>query len=103
MNCQKNECPNVAEVALCIKIPAMNVSIDEHEPISVAINLKLCRSCLAKEDVHVWLSHNNNYLKLMVARQVQALGKQPPDFNRAWLEGIALDGPELKILTQNQN
>jgi hypothetical protein len=74
-------------------VPAKGWAIDMHQPIGVLVNLPLCKSHF-DEFRKDWNWDEAGDLKGMIERMAQ--GKQPPDFDRAFVTSVHVDSEEFR-------
>lgn len=96
MRCQTTNCPNEAECAIALNVPAMHCPIAEHDPLRLVIGIQLCASCAEEEK-----ACPQEWINLPHYRQIfhtAAQGKAPPDFKRAFINRVELDSAEWQLL-----
>lgn len=89
--CQKTDCGRPATTAPTLNIPAKGFPISLHQPIRMVIGLRLCRHCARQATAPDFLTD-----KIKAVVEAMARGKAPPDFDRAFVSPISLDGDEFQ-------
>lgn len=87
----RNDCTAEATCALAVNVPAKGWPIDLHSPMRAVTGVVVC-------DQHFGDCEASDFLDLPTGGmrklfEVLAEGKQPPDFDRAYLSKIKLDDP----------
>jgi hypothetical protein len=95
MKCSRTGCERDAVVALMLNVPAKDCPIPEHEPIQIVINLQMCEGCLSEAKAADFLTKDLEHVVKIAAK-----GMQPPDFGRAFVTGIPLDDPKMKMFAR---
>lgn len=96
MTCTRTGCGRPAAFAPKICVPAMGRAIGKHKPIEVAFTGGICGECMAGLTAADFLSPDDPagaHLRQLVA--IGAGGHVLPDFGRAWVEALPLDGAEF--------
>lgn len=96
--CQSKGCTHAAKVVPQINVPAMHWSVEQHQPLACIMNLMLCEMHFAElEPADVFLRFDidgkNNMREMF---ELLARGKQPPDFDRAWISKISMGSKRYK-------
>ena len=83
MSCQTKDCPQKGEWSIVINIPATGFSTEAAPPLSVILDLALCRDHAEDADVEEFLTP-----EFRARIMANMAGRVPPDFDRAWPEAI---------------
>lgn len=94
-DCQKVGCTRSATKALSINVPAKGWPISLHQPARVVIGLRLCRQCAAEAKAEDFLTFDT-VIKPTLEGMCRASMKAEPDFDRAFISPISLDGDEYQ-------
>jgi hypothetical protein len=90
--CDYNGCLNNAHLALRLRVPAEGYDVSMHEPMKAIIGVCTCVEHfhnLGPADVARFLTPAMRKLFVEFAK-----GKAPPDFRRAFVEGVNLHNPD---------
>lgn len=90
--CQHDGCAHAARWAVSVRVPALGWSLEAHTPLSLVMPVKLCRDHFAELTPATFVTDD---IRKRVAEVLSALGRTAPDFERAWLEHLPLDHPEV--------
>lgn len=96
MNCTRKGCDRPAAFVPKICVPAMGRAIGAHRPLEVGLTLPTCAECMAGLTRDNFISPDHPagaHLRHVIG--LAAGGRVLPDFDRAWVEGVALDGVEF--------
>jgi hypothetical protein len=103
MKCGDSNCEAEATHMPKICVPATGWPIDQHNPISVVMGLKLClkhtRAFRAKETLGLKGEHT---MRKVIEVMAKSYGGVPPDFARAFVQPISIDSPEGRALEISQ-
>lgn len=91
--CQKTGCTRPASKALTINVPAKGWPVSLHQPIRMVLGLRLCRQCAAEATPAEFLTDDMRRATEITCR---ASKKAEPDFDRAFISPISLDGHEYQ-------
>lgn len=91
--CQKTGCTRPASKVLTVNVPAKGWPVSLHQPVRLVIDLRLCRHCAAEAKIVEFLSDD---LKQAIEITCRASKKADPDFARAFLSPISIDGEEYQ-------
>ena len=100
MKCNWDACAEEATHALRVCVPAKDWPIDMHQPARMILPLKCCLEHIRGFNSQEFFDENP---KLKEVFRIMLEGKQSPDFERAFVEPIGLDDPELAILEQQES
>jgi hypothetical protein len=83
-----------------ICVPARDWPIDLHQPLSVILNLHCCLAHAKAFDVNEFLDMPTPAAGKTnkIIFEMMAAGKQPPDFDRAFVSAVALNSKEVLAL-----
>lgn len=95
MKCSSKDCQADAVCGAAVRVPALNCPVAEHEPLKAALGLRFCEVHFAELKLEDFV---NEEFRKLVRGTLQHQGKAPPDFDRAWLERLELDSPDMKAL-----
>lgn len=93
--CQKNGCTWPASKALTLNVPAKGWPIALHQPVRMVIGLQLCRQCAAAAKPAEFLAGDIT-IKATIESVCRTAKKAEPDFDRAFISPISLDGDEYR-------
>ncbi len=93
--CQEKGCHRFAEFVPRINVPAQGWSVEMHQPLSVIMSLKLCEKHIdgLKAADFLRVGEEKGMARIF---EIAAAGKQPPDFDRAWISKVRLTSDEWK-------
>jgi len=92
--CQRDGCAHAGKWAPKLCVPARDWAIDLHRPLALVMGLRLCRD-------HVNAMDPQEILGPDLRRIIEGLakGKQPPDFDRAFITAIRTTSAEFLRLS----
>lgn len=90
--CMIEGCPAAATYAPKLCIPAMGHKIGSHQPIELMLGFKTCHAHF-DSDAKKMLAENPNFEKMI---RLMARDRATPDFDRAWIVAMPLDGDEFQ-------
>ena len=94
-------CGREASVVPEINIPAQGWPIDAHSPMSCILDIKVCEDHYAKIDINELLFKGGPFNEgLAPMFKAGAAGRQPPDFERAWLSKVPIVSEKYKYFCQ---
>lgn len=92
MKCGMDKCEAEATHAVKVCVPATGWPINMHQPATLTVPFKCCRDHVRRFDIQEFFRLNP---KLAEVFRILLKGKCPPDFERAFVEPIPLDDPDL--------
>lgn len=91
--CQHSGCPQLATHMPCLMVPAKGWPIEAHQPIQFALGVKVCLHHAKGAGAAALLERNPKLVEVIkVAARAANPGGAKPDFERAWIDPLALDG-----------
>lgn len=78
-----------------VVVPALNCPLPEHDPLRAFLGMRFCETCFLGLKLEHLL---NDQFREVVRGTLATRGLVAPDFDRAWLERVELDSPEMKAL-----
>lgn len=93
--CQKTGCTRPASKALTINVPAKGWPISLHQPVRMVIGVHLCRQCAATVKAAEFLTADTK-IKTVIEDMCRTAKQAEPDFARAFVTPISLDGDEYQ-------
>lgn len=96
--CSWHGCPCAAQFAPKLLVPGEGYPQEESRSAGMICGLELCREHAENFDVQDFLEQDNGAIKQTVTMMVKAMGSSVrPDFKRAWVRALPLDGSEYAI------
>lgn len=93
LRCATLDCQHAARWAPCIHVPAQGWPKGTHQPARMIVGIKVCTDCFARITVEELLSDQVREVVKTFLR-----GMAPPAFDRATIERLALDHPQVLAL-----
>lgn len=89
-------CANPATVGLAMNVPAKGVALAEHDPIRILLGIMVCDGCTRKIAAKEFLGDSSSSLGTLLRVMCRKGGWAEPDFDRAFIAPVPLDGEEWK-------
>lgn len=101
--CSWDSCEKDATIVPEVNVPAQGYPRDSHQPLSMILGLPVCEEHFKNINLEELLYKGGPFNEgLEPVFKAGAAGRQPPDFKRAWLSKIPLDGDKYKNFVKSQ-
>lgn len=97
--CFEPDCPYAPVWAPKLRVPAKDWPLDQHNPLEIVLGITFCARCAPRfkrnKRLMQFLDENEPLREIL---EILTRSMQPPDFNRAYVELVALDSEEYLML-----